>query len=79
MLTNGPFSRSGKGSGAGKTEKRLKAIKLEKKREAMSMGDTSLSKNFNERASRTGEAFMILSSGNKACVFPTRGLPLLAN
>jgi len=32
------------------------------------MGDTSLSKNFNERASRTGEAFMILSSGNKAWV-----------
>lgn len=37
------------------------------------MGDTSLSKNFNERAARTGEAYMVLSSGNKGCV--SRPLP----
>lgn len=57
---------SGKGSGKGKTDKRLNKIREERKRAAMSMGDTSMSRNFTERQERTGEAYMVLTTGNKA-------------
>jgi U4/U6.U5 tri-snRNP-associated protein 1 len=61
---------SGKGSGKGKTDKRLAKIAQERKREAMTMGDTpsNMSRNFQERQERTGQAFMVLSQGNKSWV-----------
>ncbi|CED82029.1 U4/U6.U5 snRNP associated protein [Phaffia rhodozyma] len=61
----------GKGSGKGKTDKRLNKIIEERKRAAMSMGDTSMSRNFTERQERTGEAYMVLTSGNKGTIGET--------
>jgi U4/U6.U5 tri-snRNP-associated protein 1 len=63
-----PSFSSGKGSGKGKTDKRLAKIAQERKREAMTMGDTpsNMSRNFQERQERTGQAFMLLSQGNKS-------------
>lgn len=57
----------GKGSGRMKTEKRLKKIAEEKKREAMGSGDTPLSMNaaFQIRQERAGQAHMVLSVGNR--------------
>lgn len=60
----------GKGSGRMKTEKRLKKIAEEKKREAMGSGDTPLSMQaaFQIRQERAGQAHMVLSVGNRGCV-----------
>jgi len=60
----------GKGSGRMKTEKRLKKIAEEKKREAMGSGDTPLSMNaaFQIRQERAGQAHMVLSVGNRGAV-----------
>ncbi|KAK7033142.1 SART-1 family-domain-containing protein [Favolaschia claudopus] len=60
----------GKGSGKMKTEKRLKKINDEKKQLAMSSGDTPLSmtKAFQERQEKTGQAHMVLSVGNRGAV-----------
>ncbi|KAF7374877.1 hypothetical protein MSAN_00373800 [Mycena sanguinolenta] len=60
----------GKGSGKMKTEKRLKKIKDEKKQLAMSSGDTPLSmtKAFQLRQEKTGQAHMVLSVGNRGTV-----------
>ncbi|KAH8922069.1 hypothetical protein BT69DRAFT_269209 [Atractiella rhizophila] len=57
----------GKSSGKMKTEKRLKKIEEEKKREAMASGDTPLSTAaaFAARQEKTGKAIMVLSVGNK--------------
>jgi U4/U6.U5 tri-snRNP-associated protein 1 len=57
----------GKGSGHMKTEKRLKRIAEEKKKEAMASGDTPLSMNraFQIRQERAGQAHMVLSVGNR--------------
>lgn len=57
----------GKGSGKMKTEKRLKRIAEEKKREAMSSGDTPLSMNraFQARQEKAGQAHFVLSVGNR--------------
>ncbi|KIJ50894.1 hypothetical protein M422DRAFT_59010 [Sphaerobolus stellatus SS14] len=57
----------GKGSGKMKTEKRLKKIAEEKKKEAMSSGDTPLSMNraFQARQEKVGQAHMVLSVGNR--------------
>lgn len=57
----------GKGSGRMKTEKRLKKIAEEKKRDAMGSGDTPLSMNaaFQVRQARAGQAHMVLSVGNR--------------
>lgn len=57
----------GKGSGKMKTEKRLKKIKDEEKQLAMSSGDTPLSmtKAFQLRQEKTGQAHMVLSVGNR--------------
>jgi len=57
----------GKGSGKMKTEKRLKKIAEEKKKEAMASGDTPLSMNkaFQQRQERTGQAHFVLSVGNR--------------
>jgi U4/U6.U5 tri-snRNP-associated protein 1 len=57
----------GKGSGKMKTEKRLKKIAEEKKQEAMASGDTplSMSKAFQIRQEKTGQAHFILSVGNR--------------
>jgi U4/U6.U5 tri-snRNP-associated protein 1 len=62
----------GKGSGKMKTEKRLKKIKDEEKQLSMSSGDTPLSmtKAFQERQEKTGQAHMVLSVGNRGCAFP---------
>ncbi|GAA5943917.1 hypothetical protein JCM3775_002277 [Rhodotorula graminis] len=56
----------GHGSGAKKTDKRLKKIENEKKQEAMAAGDTPLSTAaaFAARAEMTGSATMILGVGN---------------
>ncbi|KAH9178180.1 SART-1-domain-containing protein [Lactarius sanguifluus] len=53
----------GKGSGKMKTEKRLKKIAEEKKKEAMASGDTPLSMNkaFQIRQEKTGQAHFVLS------------------
>ena len=61
----------GKGSGKMKTEKRLKKIAEEKKKEAMASGDTPLSMNraFQIRQEKTGQAHFVLSVGNRGCVF----------
>lgn len=57
----------GKGSGKMKTEKRLKKIAEEKKKEAMASGDTPLSMNraFQLRQEKTGQAHFVLSVGNR--------------
>jgi len=57
----------GKGPGRMKTEKLLKRIAEEKKREAMGSGDTPLSMNaaFQIRQAKVGQAHMILSVGNR--------------
>ena len=57
----------GKGSGKAKTEKRLKKIAEEKKKEAMVSGDTPLSMNkaFQARQEKTGQAHFVLSVGNR--------------
>lgn len=57
----------GKGSGKMKTEKRLKKIAEEKKKEAMASGDTPLSMNraFRIRQEKTGQAHFVLSVGNR--------------
>lgn len=57
----------GKGSGTFKREKLLKKVEEERKREAMSSGDTPLSTNaaFQARQERTGSATMVLGVGNK--------------
>ncbi|KAJ7035076.1 SART-1 family-domain-containing protein [Mycena alexandri] len=60
----------GKGSGKMKTEKRLKKIRDEEKQQAMSSGDTPLSmtKAFQMRQEKTGQAHMVLSVGNRGAV-----------
>jgi U4/U6.U5 tri-snRNP-associated protein 1 len=60
----------GKGSGKMKTEKRLKKIAEEKKKEAMVSGDTPLSMNraFQIRQEKAGQAHFVLSVGNRGCV-----------
>lgn len=60
----------GKGSGKMKTEKRLKKIEEEKKKEAMASGDTplSMSKAFQMRQEKTGQAHFVLSVGNRGYV-----------
>jgi len=57
----------GKGSGKMKTEKRLKKIAEEKKKEAMASGDTPLSMNkaFQQRQEKAGQAHFVLSVGNR--------------
>ena len=57
----------GKGSGKAKTEKRLKKIEEEKKKEAMVSGETPLSMNkaFQTRQEKAGQAHMVLSVGNR--------------
>ncbi|KAJ7494750.1 SART-1 family-domain-containing protein [Mycena galericulata] len=60
----------GKGSGKMKTEKQLKKIRDEAKQQAMSSGDTPLSmtKAFQLRQEKTGQAHMVLSVGNRGAV-----------
>ena len=60
----------GKGSGKMKTEKRLKKIAEEKKKEAMASGDTPLSMNraFQMRQEKTGQAHFVLSVGSRGYV-----------
>ncbi|KAI0030132.1 SART-1 family-domain-containing protein [Vararia minispora EC-137] len=60
----------GKGSGKMKTEKRLKKIAEEKKKEAMASGDTplSMSRAFQIRQEKTGQAHFVLSVGNRGAV-----------
>lgn len=60
----------GKGSGRMKTEKRLKKIAEEKKKEAMISGDTPLGMNeaFQRRQEKTGQAHFVLSVGNRGAV-----------
>ncbi|KAF9223389.1 SART-1-domain-containing protein [Gyrodon lividus] len=60
----------GKGSGKMKTEKRLKKIAEEKKKEAMASGDTPLSMNraFQIRQEKTGQPHFVLSVGNRGAV-----------
>jgi U4/U6.U5 tri-snRNP-associated protein 1 len=57
----------GKGSGRAKTEKLLKKIEDEQKKEAMVSGDTPLSmiKAFQTRQEKVGQAHMVLSVGNR--------------
>jgi U4/U6.U5 tri-snRNP-associated protein 1 len=57
----------GKSSGKAMTEKRLKRIEEEKKKEAMISGDTPLSMNkaFQTRQEKAGQAHMVLSVGNR--------------
>lgn len=57
----------GKGSGRMKTEKRLKKIAEERKKEAMASGDTplSMSRAFQQRQEKTGQAHFVLSVGNR--------------
>lgn len=60
----------GKGSGRMKTEKRLKKIAEERKKEAMASGDTPLSMNqaFQIRQEKAGQAHFVLSVGNRGYV-----------
>lgn len=60
----------GKGSGKMKTEKRLKKIAEERKKEAMASGDTPLSMNqaFQIRQEKVGQAHFVLSVGNHGYV-----------
>ncbi|KAG8212990.1 SART-1 protein [Butyriboletus roseoflavus] len=64
----------GKGSGKMKTEKRLKKIAEEKKKEAMASGDTPLSMNraFQIRQEKTGQAHFVLSVGSRGQAKPLR-------
>lgn len=64
----------GKGSGKAKTEKRLKKIAEERKKEAMASGDTPLSMNqaFQKRQEKTGQAHFVLSVGNRGSVSSRR-------
>lgn len=64
----------GKGSGKMKTEKRLKKIAEEKKKEAMVSGDTPLSMNraFQMRQEKAGQAHFVLSVGNRGYAFPAQ-------
>ena len=57
----------GKGSGKMKTEKRLKRIADEQKMAAMAAGDTPLSmtRAFQMRQEKVGQAHMVLSVGNR--------------
>jgi U4/U6.U5 tri-snRNP-associated protein 1 len=57
----------GKESGRMKTEKRLKKIAEERKKEAMASGDTPLSMNkaFQARQEKTGQAHFVLSVGSR--------------
>lgn len=59
---------SGKTSGRMKTELRMRRIEEERKRNAISMGDTAsgMVDAFARRQAATGEAYMTLSVGNKA-------------
>lgn len=61
----------GKGSGKMKTEKRLKKIAEERKKEAMASGDTPLSMNqaFQIRQEKAGQAHFVLSVGNRGYVY----------
>lgn len=61
----------GKSSGKAKTEKRLKKIAEERKKEAMASGDTPLSMNkaFQMRQEKTGQAHFVLSVGSRGYVF----------
>ena len=61
----------GKTSGKMKTEKRLKKIQEERKKEAMASGDTPLSMNraFQMRQEKTGQAHFVLSVGTREWVF----------
>ena len=63
----------GKGSGRMKTEKRLKKIAEERKKEAMASGDTPLSMNqaFQMRQEKAGQAHFVLSVGNRGYVYPS--------
>ncbi|KAF9030981.1 SART-1 protein [Hymenopellis radicata] len=60
----------GKGSGKMKTEKRLKRIAEEQRKEAMASGDTPLNMNkaFLQRQEKAGQAHFVLSVGNKGAV-----------
>jgi U4/U6.U5 tri-snRNP-associated protein 1 len=60
----------GKGSGKMKTERRLKKIAEEKKKEATASGDTPLSMNraFQIRQEKAGQAHFVLSVGNRGYV-----------
>ena len=60
----------GKMPGKMKTEKRLKKIEEEKKQAAMASGDTplSMSKAFQQRQEKTGQAHFVLSVGNRGWV-----------
>lgn len=60
----------GKGSGRMKTEKKLKKIEEERKKEAMASGDTPLNMNraFQIRQEKVGQAHMVLSVGNRGYV-----------
>lgn len=60
----------GKGSGQMKTEKRLKKIAEEKKREGMVSGETPLGMTsaFQTRQAKLGQAHMVLSVGNRGYV-----------
>lgn len=60
----------GKLPGKMKTEKKLKKIEEEKKKLAMASGDTplSMSKAFQERQQKTGQAHFVLSVGNRGLV-----------
>ena len=60
----------GKGSGKMKTEKRLKKIAEEKKKEIMASGDAPLSMNkaFQIRQEKVGQAHFVLSVGNRGYV-----------
>ena len=71
----------GKGSGKMKTEKRLKKIAEEKKREAMASGDTplSMSKAFQMRQEKTGQAHFVLSVGNRGYVTPFSSVYIFSN
>lgn len=64
----------GKGSGKMKTEKRLKKIAEERKKEAMASGDTPLSMNqaFQIRQEKAGQAHFVLSVGNRGYVLSNR-------
>jgi U4/U6.U5 tri-snRNP-associated protein 1 len=68
----------GKGSGKMKTEKRLKKIAEEKKKEAMVSGDTPLSMNkaFQIRQEKTGQAHFVLSVGNRGQVDHPPSFPI---
>ncbi|RXW25546.1 hypothetical protein EST38_g317 [Candolleomyces aberdarensis] len=60
----------GKLPGKMKTEKKLKKIEEEKKKLAMASGDTplSMSKAFQERQQKTGQAHFVLSVGNRGAI-----------